>query len=83
MNFPVFSPEDNHYFRIWHDLAHFDACADFTYVGEVEVYERQETHLKEYSQYPFAGIRHALFVEVLGQAASYIANGVFNEQKVF
>lgn len=80
---PVFSVEDNFYFRIWHDLAHFQAFADYTYTGEVKTYVAQAAHLEELSQYPFAGVRHALFVEVLGQAASAVVNGIFNEQKIF
>lgn len=80
---PVFTLEDNIAFRIWHDLAHHEAYADFSYHGEVETYEQQLAHIERFSNFPYKDVRHALFVEVLGQAASAIVAGTFAQQKVF
>lgn len=80
---PVFDLETNFNFRVWHDLAHYEARSDFSYYGEVRAYEMQLGHIAEFAELPYYGLRHALFVEVLGQAASRIANGKFNTQKVF
>lgn len=80
---PIFTLEQNIEFRIWHDLAHREAYANFTYKGEVETYNKQLEHIVDFSDGIYRDLRHALFVEVLGQAASMIVNGKFNVQKVF
>ena len=80
---PVFALEDNIAFRTWHDLAHHEVYADFSYTGEVKTYEKQLAHVEKFSEFPYKDIRHALFVEVLGQAASYMCTGTFAQQKGF
>ncbi len=81
---PVFSHEDTMVGRIWHDLAHHLALrdgSDFTYKGEVITYFEQ---LKHISQHPYyEDVKHALFVDVLGQAAFQTETGAFPVQKIF
>jgi hypothetical protein len=80
---PLLNFNDNLHFRVWHDMAHYEAKADFTYAGEVRTYLKQLQHVSDFSSHPFNDMRHALFVEVLGQAACQVITGVFPVQKVF
>jgi hypothetical protein len=81
---PIFSHDDTMVGRVWHDLAHdlaYEQGADFTYQGEVKVYQEQLRHVMYKPN--FAELRHALFVDVLGQAAVTIEGGYFPIQKIF
>lgn len=81
---PIFSHEDTMVGRVWHDLAHdlaYEKGADFTYQGEVQVYFEQLRHVQDYKN--FERIKHALFVDVLGQASVAIEGGYFPVQKIF
>ena len=80
---PIFSHEDTMVGRVWHDLAHdmaYENGADFTYQGEVQVYLEQLRHI--HNNPDFVNLRHALFVDVLGQASVVIEAGYFPVQKV-
>ena len=80
---PAWLEDTSFNFSVWHDLAHYEAFSSFEYGGEVKAYEKQLEHIELYSVLPYKDLRHALFVEVLGQAASMIWNGKFSTQKVF
>lgn len=81
---PIFSHDDTMTGRVWHDLAHdmaYEAGADFTYPGEVQVYQEQLRHIEHSPN--FVELRHAIFVDVLGQASVVIEDGYFPVQKIF
>lgn len=81
---PIFSHDDTMVGRVWHDLAHdlaYEHGASFTYQGEVKVYQEQLKHIEHSPD--FAELQHALFVDVLGQAAVTIEGGYFPVQKIF
>ena len=78
----VFDPELNQKFRAVHDwMAHVQpgglihGGTDFTMKGEIQAFN---AHMKTI---PLAGAP-ALFTEVIGQAAFFINNGYFPEQKI-
>lgn len=81
---PIFNHADTMAGRLWHDLAHdlaYEKGASFTYRGEVEVYKEQLAHLVGHPE--FIELRHALFVDVVGQAAVTTEAGHFPVQKIF
>lgn len=73
---PIWDANLNWMFRAVHDiLGHWFARADFSLYGEQVAFQRHAQHLS-----PLA--RKALFVEVLGQAASAVLHGAFQPQKI-
>lgn len=81
---PVFSHADTMVGRIWHDLAHdlaYEDGANFSYQGEVKVYQEQLKHLADLPDFEL--FRHCLFVDVLGQAAVTCEAGYFPVQKIY
>ena len=81
---PIFSHDDTMAGRLWHDLSHdlaYENGANFTYQGEVKVYQEQIKHIVGNPYYK--QLQHALFVDVLGQAAACVETGHFQVQKIY
>lgn len=79
---PVWSPEDNLLFRVWHDYHHhFETGADFSLEGE---WTATQAALGQAGMGLSPKSRAALGVEVHGQAAAAIAHtGEFQPQKIY
>jgi hypothetical protein len=76
---PFWTEDQNWKFRVVHDYTgHFMGGNDFSMAGELEAFKAHVTHLTD------AEAKGALQNEIVGQAASYTANGgKFPEQKAF
>lgn len=74
---PVWTPEQNISFRIWHDvIGHHESSAGFDMMGEIGVLGYSLQH----SPYAF---REVLMVESLGQLSFAHINNGFGDQKCF
>lgn len=77
---PVWDPETNIAFRVWHDMCHYQTQGDFKLQGELAACSKQMDELYERVSCAAAGL--ALYTECIGQLAFNLTYGYFGIQKV-